>query len=63
MVLLITLHMILRKGKNLNRSVPIMVLIMMMSVISSVEIAIDIYFIIFCAIIWGISIQSEILQE
>ncbi len=45
-VLLITLHMILRKGKNLNRSVPIMVLIMMMSVISSVEIAIDIYFVL-----------------
>lgn len=35
----------------------------MMSVISSVEITIDIYFILFCAIIWGISVQSETLQE
>ncbi|HFE9707778.1 TPA: hypothetical protein ACGA3C_002209, partial [Enterococcus faecium] len=62
-VLLITLYMMLRKGKNINRSVPIMALIMMMSVISSVEITIDIYFILFCAIIWGISIQSETLQN
>ncbi|AFK59552.1 hypothetical protein HMPREF0351_11928 [Enterococcus faecium DO] len=55
--------MMLCKGKNINRSVQIMALIMMMSVISSVEITIDIYFILFCAIIWGISVQSETLQE
>nr|WP_159335292.1 hypothetical protein [Enterococcus faecium] len=59
LLLLITLHMMLRKGKNINHSVSIMALIMMMSVISSVEITIDIYFILFCAIIWAYQFKAK----
>ena len=58
-ILVIVLFLMLKKSENVKECYPLYALIIMMTIISSVEITIDIYFIFFCTTTWGLAMQKK----